>query len=137
MVERRTNKKGRMGVGFTKKKSVGEMKNRVNSTEGGRNGMAEASEGAARDNQGLEAICLGEGRQEQQVDKTGGCEVTTEENVEKGMVESIGRSHKGVLADVGKENWENGKRSGGKEASQHGRTETPAESIPKFEFGQG
>ena len=35
---------------------------------------------------------------------TGGCEVTTEENVEKGLAESIGRSHKGVLAEVGKEN---------------------------------
>ena len=63
--------------------------------------------------------------------------MTTEENVEKGMAESIGRSHKGVLADVGKENWENGTRSGGKEVSQHGRTETPSEAIPKFEFVQG
>ena len=58
-------RQGGWEFGFAKKKSVGEMKNRANSTEGGRNGMAEVGEGAARDDQGLEAICLGEGRQTQ------------------------------------------------------------------------
>ena len=61
--------------------------------------------------------------------------MTTEENVEKGMAESIGRSHIGELVEVGKENWESGKESSGKEDCQHGRAEILSKSIPKFEFG--
>ena len=51
------------------------------------------------------------------------------------MAESIGRSHIGELAEVGKENWEIGKGRGGKEACQHGRAEILSKAIPNFEFG--
>lgn len=113
-------RKGGWEFGFAKKKLTGEMKNRAKPTKVGQNGMAEVREGAVRETQELEAICLGEGKQEKQGDMTGGCEVTTGEKVETGMAESIGRSYIGELVEVGEENWEVGKGSGGKEACLQG-----------------
>ena len=56
------------------------MKNKAKvAVDGGRNEMVEPSERVARDEHRSEAICLGEGTQEQQTKKSIGSEVTTEE----------------------------------------------------------
>ena len=123
--------------GFAKKKEAGEMRNRAKTAvEGGRNEMVEVSDRVERDDHGLEAICLGEGTQVQQMEKAVGSEVTTEENHEKGKAENVGGSPKGVLANKGNEKWENAKGSGRNEASQQGMAGTHPDTIPKFEFSQ-
>ena len=91
----------------------------------------------ARETQELEAISLGESRQEKQGDLTGGGEVTTEEKGENGLAENIGRNHTGELVEVGEEKREVGNGSGGKDVCQQGRVENLDKTIPNFEFGQG
>ncbi|KAK7835145.1 hypothetical protein CFP56_023794 [Quercus suber] len=72
----------------------------------------------------------------QQTKKHVGSEVTNEENHEKSKEKNVVGSPKGVLANLGKENWEKQKGSGGIEVSQQGMTVTQCNVIPKFEFMQ-
>ena len=84
---------------------MAKLKNRAKvAVDGERNEMVEPSERVARDEHRSKAICLWEGTQEQQMIKSIGNEVTTEENHEKGKAKNVGGSPKEVLANLGKEN---------------------------------
>ena len=124
-------------MALQRRRRVAKLKNRAKvAVDGERNEMVEPSERVARDEHRSKAICLWEGTQEQQMIKSIGNEVTTEENHEKGKAKNVGGSPKEVLANLGKENWEKEEESGGNGVSQHGMIVTQHNVIPKFEFLQ-